>query len=139
MSTTKACETATKPLKAKTILVVDDQEAVRLFVAHVLGRSGYTTLIAETGEEAIEIADQRDWLVDVVVSDLQMPGLSGLDVGHELSRRSPEIRVLIMTAADLSDVKVDRGWGLLGKPFTGQQLIDAVRHALNGHAAVLYG
>jgi DNA-binding NtrC family response regulator len=115
----------------KTALVVDDQEPVRMFVAGVLVRAGFATLVADCAEQAIETAHAHRGLIDVVVSDLQMPGMSGIEGSRELVRHRPALKVLIMTGADLASVKVDSGWLLIGKPFTSDRLLAAVSTILN--------
>ena len=131
-------ETMTIRQGAKTILVVEDREPVRLFVSTALQRSGYLTLVAASGEEAIQAARCYRGPIELLLSDLQMPGMSGIEVGRKIVGGRPEMRMLIMTGADLSVVRVDRGWRLLEKPFTAGQLLEAVASILRDDRAIVH-
>jgi len=78
------------------VLVVDDKEMMRDSVATILGRRGHAVVVAAGGEQALErIAEKRP---DVVVTDLQMPGMSGLDLLAAIRRIDEDLPVVFMTA-----------------------------------------
>ena len=82
-------------LPARTILVVDDEEHVRTALSRVLGDAGYTVLAAESGEEALEVL--REQPVKLLISDNNMPGMSGLDLLKDVRRSHPGILRVMLT------------------------------------------
>ncbi len=82
-------------LPARTILVVDDEEHVRTALSRVLADAGYTVLTAESGEEALEVL--REQPVKLLISDNNMPGISGLDLFKDVRRRHPQILRVMLT------------------------------------------
>jgi two-component system cell cycle sensor histidine kinase/response regulator CckA len=77
-----------------TVLVVDDKEAVRRFVRAALESAGYTVLEAEDGRKALVLCEEHKGVIDLVVTDVVMPHLGGLELGEALHKISPEIRIL---------------------------------------------
>lgn len=107
-----------------TVLVAEDQEQVRLLVAKVLGRAGYRVLLAGCGDEALALARAQSVPVDLLVTDVVMPGLSGRELFERLHQLHPHLKVLFMSgyAADV----IGPGMNLLPKPFTPEQLLARV-------------
>ena len=81
-----------------TILVVDDEPGVRVMVARMLTLSGYSVVSAQSGEEAITIAQEYAAPIDLVLTDVRMPVMSGPEMVTELQKLRPEIRVMYMSA-----------------------------------------
>jgi DNA-binding NtrC family response regulator len=79
-----------------TILVVDDEVMMRQLLEKILGRDGYRVLNAADGEEALMIMGKE--AINIVISDLQMPGMSGFDLLKMVKRDYPQTSVIIMTA-----------------------------------------
>ncbi len=124
-ATTGAARTA-------TILVVEDDSGVRRFASRVLETAGYRVLTAQDGSAAIEAA--RDTAVELLLTDVIMPGMSGRDVATRLSASQPGLRVLYMSGHTdkgiVRDGVLDAGIDFLAKPFTSESLISAVDAAL---------
>jgi PAS domain S-box-containing protein len=116
------------------ILLVDDESMVRQLSKTILTKAGYHVLLAEHGEQAIEIfASQKDRIA-LVILDAIMPRLSGRETLRELTRLKPQIRVLFSSGFSteqllLSDFPQVRGF--LPKPYRAEQLIEKVRDILN--------
>lgn len=121
----------------ETILVADDTDAIRLLVMRVLGRAGYNCLEAHHGAEALRIAADHDGKIDLFISDIYMPGLRAPEVTEQLRLTRPDLRVLYMSGFADEDVARSGGAGerLLRKPFSGEQLYDAVREAIASPAS----
>jgi len=81
----------------KTILVVDDDPSIRNFSARVLRGVGLTVLTASSVEQALSIIGSDAHQIDLVVTDMVMPGTSGLDLGCELQQNHPSMKVLYMS------------------------------------------
>jgi two-component system cell cycle sensor histidine kinase/response regulator CckA len=123
------------PAGAETILVVEDEPAVLSFAARLLDRHGYTVLHASNGEEAIDRARTHDGRIDLLFSDLVMPGLTGQQTAAAIRAMRPDIGLLFasgysddMNAGD----RTPAGIRFLAKPYTAEGLLRAVRDALAG-------
>jgi two-component system cell cycle sensor histidine kinase/response regulator CckA len=117
-----------------TVLVVDDLAPVRAALTSTLQTLGYDVRAAASVDEALALAGEHGDQVDVVISDVQMPGRSGLELAAALFVRNPALPVLLVSG-DLRGLDPSTVPGrprLLPKPFTLQQLDEAVR-ALRGH------
>ena len=115
----------------KTILVAEDEQAIREFVVINLKRAGYETREAANGEEALQIYDREGDNIDVAVLDIMMPGqFDGLAVCKELRRRSGSIGIILLTA---KTQEMDKVSGLMmgaddyvTKPFSPSELVARV-------------
>jgi PAS domain S-box-containing protein len=117
------------------VLVVEDQAAVRSLVKAVLERQGYTVVIAEDGETALGVIERRAPEIDLLLSDVVMPGMNGPDILAKSTALQPNLRVLLMTGYSPSLERqmpgLPAGVGVLHKPFTPAQLSTMVRDALD--------
>ncbi len=127
-------EGARKSAGIETVLLVEDESALRTMLAAALRRNGYTVLEAASGEDAIDVA--RGWSrpIHVLVADLVLPGKSGREVAVELRALREGIRVLFISgyspeAADLQTLLVD-GEAFLQKPFEPERLMGQIRGLL---------
>jgi len=121
-----------------TILVCEDEEPVRSIIDTVLRNAGYRVLSAPLPERALELARENLESVDLVVTDVVMPGLSGPELAERLRHDLPNLPVLLVTGYAPEDVApagvASLGTDLLQKPFTPSALLERVR-ALLGVAA----
>jgi two-component system response regulator MprA len=124
---------AGKPLTAateQTILLVEDDAAVRETIARVLRREGFVVLMAANGDEALRIAESKS--IDLVLLDLNMPVRGGWDTFEKLTSDNPLLSVIIITARP-NQLFTALGAGataLLEKPFDFTRLLETVRVAL---------
>ena len=118
----------------QTILLVDDEQAVRSIVLRILKRANYEVLEAENGEAALEIAESHDGPIDLVITDMFMPGLRGPEVVQRLAPKRPGLRALFMSGYADQDARtgVPAGANFLNKPFSGEELAAAVQAVLKG-------
>jgi len=115
----------------ETILVAEDEETLRALIEVILRRLGYTVVLARNAAEALEIASQRQ--VDLLLTDVVMPGQSGIELAAAIREHNPGTRVLMMsgyTSAALEPHGMMEGDELLQKPFTPDSLARAVRGRL---------
>jgi putative two-component system response regulator len=114
------------------VLVIDDEEVIRGLMREILERAGYETIGAETAEQALSLLEEQD--VSLVVSDIVMPGLTGLEVLEEVRARRPSLPVILVTGAgtyeNLSEAVTRGANGLVIKPFSHADLQNAVAGAL---------
>jgi PAS domain S-box-containing protein len=115
-----------------TVLVVEDEAAVRNLVASTLRKEGYRLLLAGSAEEAIEIAAANPDGIDLLLTDAIMPGKSGLDLAQELVSRSPRLRVIVMSGYTQDTLSgLNDSVELLQKPFAPRELRQRIRVALD--------
>jgi DNA-binding NtrC family response regulator len=117
-----------------TILLVDDEQSVRAIVVKILRRAKYNVIEAENGEAALQIAKTHPGKIDIVITDMFMPGLRGPEVVQALTPMRPGLRALFMSgyADQDSRTSVPSGANFLSKPFSGQDLTAAVEAVLKG-------
>jgi two-component system cell cycle sensor histidine kinase/response regulator CckA len=124
------------PVDPHCILIVDDEEPVRRFASRVLQNAGYQTLVAADGRAALDLAAGRDRL-DLVLTDLAMPDMSGDELAHLLRARDPDLKVLYFTGySDRLFTKKGTLWdgeAFLDKPCGTEALLEAVALLLFGH------
>ena len=121
---------------SKIILLVDDEQSVRAIVVKILRRANYDVLEAEDGAAALRISDSHAGEIDLLISDMYMPGLRGPEVAKALLPKRPGLRVLFMSGYADQDSRsgVPLGANFLNKPFSGKELTAAVEAALDGPA-----
>lgn len=121
------------PGLARTILLVDDEESVRAIVTKILSRQGHSVLEAEHGADALRLAAGHEGQIDLLITDMYMPGLRGPEILERLRESRPGTRVLYMSGYGDEDVArsgVEPSSRFLRKPFTVQELSEAVTGAL---------
>ena len=103
----------------QVILVVDDEESVRLLLSTLLERDAYTVLLANDGVHALEVSRKHDGEINALVTDYKMPRLDGLRLAMTLVAERPGLRVMIMSGRISDPDALQRcGFPLLPKPFT---------------------
>jgi CheY-like chemotaxis protein len=118
----------------ETILLVEDQAFVRKATAEVLESAGYRLVVAGNAAEALEACRTGSRPVDLLLTDVVMPGISGRDLAAEFASLCPHARVLLMSGhqQQLAVCEQSRlGGKCLAKPFSTRTLLDRVREALN--------
>jgi two-component system cell cycle sensor histidine kinase/response regulator CckA len=118
-----------------TVLVVDDEAGVRGVIERQLERTGYTVLVAEDGEQALALAARHADAIDLLISDIVLPGLSGPEVAAQIAARHGAVKVLFTSGYPGEEVS-RRGLrgdaAFLEKPFTLDALSAAVHALLDG-------
>ena len=120
---------------SETILLVEDEEAVRGLACRILERQGYRVIPAEHGREAMEIATKESGQIDLVLTDVVMPGMNGRGLVERLAGIRPAIKSLYMSGYTDDDI-IRRGFiepskSFLQKPFTSEALLQTVRKVLD--------
>ncbi|MGN6390898.1 MAG: PAS domain S-box protein [Gemmatimonadales bacterium] len=123
------------PGGSETLLLVEDEEAVRSSVRRLFERQGYRVVEARHGQEALRIMESGA-KIDMVVTDLVMPEMGGRELVERLRARHPALKVLFMSGYSeqgvTSDGSLPRGTGFVEKPFTMEQLVRRTREVLDG-------
>lgn len=117
----------------ETILVVEDEEAVRRVTARLLERLGYVVITAESAEEALLLHERVGRPFSLVLTDVVMPGLTGIELAEVLREREPTIRILFMSgypSRELGKNPDESPSPFLPKPFSVDELGHMVRKTL---------
>jgi two-component system cell cycle sensor histidine kinase/response regulator CckA len=122
-----------------TILVVEDQDAVRFFATAALIQLGYRVLESSNGDDAIAAAASHPGRLDMLLTDVVLPGMNGKELSERLKKLRPDLKVLFIsgyTADVIADHGVlERGMAFLQKPFSPEELAAKVRDVLSARAA----
>jgi len=118
----------------ETILLTEDEERVRKIVGIMLRRYGYTVLTAADGQEAIDLFKTTDKSVQLLLTDMVMPGMNGLDLARRLRKIRPGLKVICMsgyTDTALYEGIREEGFTFLNKPFAPKMLVGQIRALLD--------
>ncbi|MBC7293979.1 MAG: response regulator [Thermoleophilia bacterium] len=118
----------------RRVLVVEDEESVRAYVARVLTRAGYEVVEAAKAGQVAQVNALWPTGPDLLVTDLVMPGLSGLELAREMRRRFPGLPVVFMSGysdRDLGELAQEPAVVFLQKPFVAHDLLRVVEELLN--------
>ena len=117
----------------ETILLVEDHAALLKLVRQILEDANFTVIAARNAREAIRLEASHEGPIHLLLSDVRMPGKSGLELARKLVERRPRIRVVLMSGYPVGAAQVHReGWYYIQKPFAPAALVDKIRAALRG-------
>lgn len=115
-----------------TILVVDDNAVVLTAVAAVLEAEGFQVLSATSGLGALKLAAGVSGRIDLLLSDVEMPAMSGPDLGENLKKVRPDMHVMLMSGGASGNLLVlNYGWAYIQKPFVAVKLVQMVNEVLS--------
>lgn len=122
-------------MRVTTVLLVEDEDAVRTVTRRILERAGFHVVEARSGREGLAFAEDTADPVDILITDLHLPDLDGADVAREFTRRQPAARVLYLSGDSGESLPehgiLEAGENFVQKPFTSEVLLDRVRHLLS--------
>jgi len=131
------------PPGSEYVLLVEDGDAVRSLAAQVLTSQGYIVLEASNGAEALEVAAAHDESIDLLITDVVMPGMDGVELSRRLTKERPDLPVLFISgytgAAKEKLRAVSDSANFLSKPFKPDQLVRRVRELLDSSVQVDQG
>ena len=119
-----------------TILLVDDDAVVRKLSAGVLSGAGFDVLEAGSGPQALQVARAHQGTIGLLLTDVELPGMSGGELAEALAKERPDVPTVFMSGysagAALHDSVRDEGVAFIAKPFNPEALLRKVRAALRG-------
>jgi CheY-like chemotaxis protein len=118
---------------SQTILMVDDEDLLLAMGRTILSAYGYQVLTANSGQKALEIFSTHPSPVDLVITDLVMPAMSGRELAEHIRRLSPHTPIICTSGFVRSQNSTDEDAGYLQKPFTSQELLAKVKGAIYGN------
>jgi len=122
-----------------TVLVVDDEEDLRDIMRRMLERRGFSTLVAGDSQQAVAVCRGHPGEIDILVTDLGLPGVSGGDLSREATELRPGMQVVYISGLP-KDIAVAEGHIgedalLVKKPFSSESLVEALRSVIAERAA----
>ena len=121
--------------RGERVLLVEDQDAVRAVASRILKTNGYEVVEAKNGHDALKVVESGAEPVQLLLSDVIMPKMSGLELGDRVAQTNPQVKVLYMSgyseALRSNGTDLDDGVKLLQKPFTDHELLTKVREVLD--------
>jgi len=116
-------------MEQKTILIVEDEPAVRQLFAMALSRAGYKVLEARNGQEAMKVFDEHSGAIDLLLTDMRMPYMNGADLTKQLRAQKDDLKMICMSGYSVADGTVARDF--LTKPFSRDEMLKKVREVLD--------
>jgi two-component system cell cycle sensor histidine kinase/response regulator CckA len=120
--------------RGKTLLLVDDEEAIRQIGKELLEDMGFQVLLAKDGQEAVEVYRRKEGEIDIVLLDIMMPNMNGSEAYDRLKAMNPNVKVLLWSGANVNDVAAQmlkRGCnGFIQKPFSIHKLRNKIGQIL---------
>jgi len=124
-------------MKKTHILVLEDDQAISAALDMILTEAGYDVDVAETGEAALELFEQKQF--DLIIADLKLPGINGMEVIKQVKEKKPEMEVIVITGVGTQPIAEEAlelgAHDFLPKPFTDDQIKTAINEALKQHDA----
>jgi len=114
----------------ETILIADDEHAIRTIVQEILRQTGYKVIAAVDGVDALEKAKAYKGVIHLLLSDVQMPRKTGIEVAAQFADERPETKILLMSGSFSVMSNPNENWQLLTKPFTREMLTAKIRDVL---------
>jgi len=128
------------PRGSETILLIEDEDGVRNVARHILQKAGYQVTEAKTHAEALALAGRNDICLDLLLTDVVMPKMSGRHLAEQIVSMRPEIKVLFMSGYTddmiLQHGVLDAGVAFIQKPLTPDSLTRKVRQVLDAERTV---
>ncbi len=121
--------------RRRTILLVEDSDVVREVIARMLEAGGFTVLKASSGEEALSLSRGGDAPFDLLLTDIVMPGMGGVELADRVAAERPEARILFMTGYADDTVMREEIFGKhrkhIWKPFSQTEIVKKAREILS--------
>ena len=113
-----------------TILLVEDEQPVRSFVRSLLTKEGYIIIAAVDGLDALDKAGKHDGPIHLLLSDVEMPRMTGVELATQFFHVRPDAKILLMPGMPSGLLVLNDGWQFLPKPFMVEMLKAKIRHML---------
>jgi DNA-binding NarL/FixJ family response regulator len=120
----------------KTVLLAHEDGPTRKFILPVLMGAHYNLIVADSGTEAFQKALAFDGHIHLLLANVEMSGMTGIELAYQLSRVRPDTRILLLSQLDTGLLVLNHGWQYLPKPFLADMLRDQIRKYLTDDAAL---
>ena len=113
-----------------TILFAEDEGQVRGLFEQVFKLNGFEVMTAVDGKEALQLAERYEGRIDLLISNVQMPEMTGPDLARELRKSRPQIKIILVSGSPQGVLLLDQGWIFLHKPVSPSDLITQIEDVL---------
>jgi len=120
----------------KTILFADDDGQLQKFVAALLHKCGYRVILARDGKDALQKAREFEGVIHLLLSDVEMPGMTGIELAIQLNQERPDTKILLISGLATGMLVLNNGWAFLPKPFVSDMLRDKIRDFLSERPSI---
>ncbi len=108
------------------VLLAEEDPVVRLMLERLLKQGGYDLLVAADGQEALQKSDEHKGRIDILVADVQMPGMTGTDLAREIRKSRTDLRVILLSPVTQGLLVLDSTWHFIQKPFLAKALLERI-------------
>jgi len=108
------------------VLLAEDDPVVRVMLERLLKQGGYDLVVAADGQEALQKSDEHKGRIDILVADVQMPGMTGADLAREMRKSRPDLRVILLSASAQGLLVLDSTWHFIQKPFLAKAMLERI-------------
>ena len=115
----------------KTILLVVQPSPLRTDITKILRDNGYMLIYANDGKQALAAANLHGGEIDLLLSEVETPGMTGIELAIQLNQERPHTKILLMSSLDSGLLVLNNGWQFLPKPFMADMLKDRIRDFLS--------
>ena len=115
----------------ETILFADDNGQLQKSVAALLRKFGYRVILASDGKDALQKAREFEGVIHLLLSDVEMPGMTGIELAIQLNQERPDTKVLLISGLAAGMLVLNNGWSFLSKPFVSDMLRNRIRDFLS--------
>jgi CheY-like chemotaxis protein len=112
--------------RPKTVLLVDDDPVIVKLVSNIVTSGGFKLLVATSGAAALQLSKGYIGEIDLLLSDFQMPQMSGIGLATQITHDRPKIKVLLISGFPEGILVLNEGWHFLAKPFIPSQLLTLI-------------
>ena len=121
---------------SRTILFAEDDGQLQKFVVALLTKHGYHVILAANGLDALQKAHAYEGVIHLLLSDIEMPGMTGIELAIQLGQERPDTKILLFSGLESGILVLNNGWQFLPKPFMAAMLRDRIRDFLSEQPSI---
>jgi DNA-binding response OmpR family regulator len=108
------------------VLLAEHDPDIRIMLEKLLKQGGYDLVVVEDGQQALQKSDEHKGRIDILLADVQMPGMTGVDLATEMRKARSDLRIILLSASAQGLLVLDSTWHFLQKPFLPKALLERV-------------
>jgi DNA-binding response OmpR family regulator len=108
------------------VLLAEHEPDIRIMLEKLLKQGGYDLLVVEDGQQALQKSEEHKGRIDILVADIQMPGMTGADLAKEMRRTRQDLRIMLLSPTLQGLLVLDSTWHFLQKPFLPKALLERI-------------
>ena len=108
------------------VLLAEHDPVIRVMLEKLLKQGGYDLLVVDDGQQALQKSDEHKGRIDILMADVQMPGMTGVDLVRAMRKAREELRFILLSASEQGLLVLDSTWHFLQKPFLPKALLERI-------------